>query len=278
MFWTVLPTPVTITPSVIVRRFAVRLSRDAGEAPKTAGIFSTECSRAIAKSYGFQSQVANVVLKNTSRTCDIKQLSEELGDDLVFLVKRNDVIMTSLLGSSDCFTVRAADRADSVELNQFLSHFKNQWEHAKPMNSDQFNCILSSKFEKMFKVIVIKREHETETERENGDTVGVLIIRILAVSSERGIRKTALLSHIAWDTAQPTLIPLLLNTLIRVSRDWGCLALLVNECCGIGDMLSGDERFVDMRGVGVENRLFFRDQGVVVRGVSTDQLGITLFE
>ena len=112
----------------------------------------------------------------------------------------------------------------------------------------------------------------------NEDIVGLLIFTILAVTTREEVRKTALLSHIAWDTTQTSLSPILLNTMIQVAAESGCHALLINECCGLGEALAGDERFQDMMLVGVQNRVFVREQGVLLSGIRRGKYGMTLFE
>ena len=272
VFWSVGPT--LLTPTVITSRFAVSLSVGAGDAPKTAGMF-------------FSAGTNTTISETTTETIRTRrreipsQLSDEDNEIVTSSVRCDDVI-TSLEDPVDSYIVSRASRDDSVRLHQFIANFQTQRKHnvaikAKKLSFSNFNLLLNPKYKDISRVIVIKKKDAGIGTAANSDVVGVLSLRFLAIRTAAAVRTTALLSNIAWDTTLPSLPQVLLDTMVTVSRDNKCDALVVNECCGLGEVLERDGRFVDMRVVGVQNRVFVREGGVVLVGGSGDHCGMTLF-
>ena len=287
MFWSINPAREPKSASVVTRRFVVKLREGAADAPKTAGIFSrnrTEEERGTVgcdeERLGKSARLETNCVQKRRRMLGRGYEKGERSGLMTSSISGHDVTMATM-SNKEHVTICEASTADIAELHEFILEFQKQWRYFKPMSYKELNILLSSKYRDIVRVMTVKKCAERQDGDGNKlkeDLVGVIIIKILAVRRIRGERKTAVLSHISWDTTHPSFPSLLLNASIQLSRDLGCHVLLCNECCGLGGLLEGDTRLRDMREVGVENKVSVWEGGQLVMGVEVGEFGMTLFE
>ena len=289
MFWSINPDREANLASVVTRRFVVKLRDGAGEAPKTAGIFSRNRTEEGRETVGCdEKRVGKPARLETTCVQKRRRISEsvrEKGEGSEVMTSASSIsgrfVTMATVRNKEHLTISEASTTDTTDLHKFILKFQQQWRYSKPISYNELNILLSCKYRDIVRVITVKKCAETQDEDGNNskeEFVGIMIMKILAVTTRRGERKTAVLSHISWDITVPSLPSLLLNTSIQLSRDLGCHVLLCNECCGLGGVLEGDKRFRDMKEVGVENKVSVWERGQLVMGVGVGQFGMTLFE
>ena len=288
MFWSINPDRKANLASVVTRRFVVKLRDGAEEAPKTAGIFSGNRTDEGRENVGCDEE--RVGKSARLETFQVEKRRRILESGREKKGERSGVMASSILGrfvtmatvrNNEHLTIGEASTIYKIDLHKFILEFQQQWRYFKPISYNELNILLSCKYRDIVRVITVKKCAEGQDEDGNNskeDIVGIMIMKILAVTTRRGERKTAILSHISWDITLPSLPSLLLNTSIQLSRDLECHVLLCNECCGLGGVLEGDTRFRDMREVGVENKVSVWESGQLVMGVGVGEFGMTLFE
>ena len=163
IFWSLYPT--NLKPTLVTRRFAVKLTEYAGGSPKVDGLF----------------------VSNTS-------LIEQILDKDKFNISPIEYTKKHALCSED---IKIWD-ADII--TRFINLFTANWKYSKLLKLDNMKAMISAQFSNLFKVVAIySNKGSSATSGEQRHLVGVFCLKILAIRAAERVKRTALLAHIAWD-------------------------------------------------------------------------------
>ena len=224
-----------LKPMFVSKRFVAKLTENARHAPKTDAMFQEEHTpRALS---GLTQKYSLLSLKEPAILCPkLKAVEEDKIADII---------------------------------NQFTS----KWKYSNYLRKEDLKLMNGEQFGNLFKVVPIYDEIDI-TATGNKELKGVFCLKILAMRTCGTVMRTALLSHIAWNTSLGDMLTRqLLDVILKTALESQCDALIVNDCFALGDALEEDERFVNMDRVGVGNHVYVKG----IDNMKSDEFGMTMF-